>query len=268
MFQPKVRAIATLTILILGLGAASALGASAGSSVVVCIAKSTGAVRVITNATCKPLVETKQTWSISGGQGARGLQGPTGPRGLQGQQGPQGVPGQQGPQGLIGQKGDKGETGARGLAGEQGERGLPGLSYKDVVASMSDPTAPYQQVQIAYQSCLGPNWTVANNQNNTSICSLNLTGKSSLEIIEVSTYRPTKVKVEVMDALCNSSGPVRAFWVWQGMSPTAITLTQESCVRIERRHDDSNASSMFPIALELALQANTPVGLTYALSNN
>ena len=235
----------------------SATGADQANPVTVCILNKTGEIRVVPSGTkCKLFVETQRTWFTSGVQGAQGPKGDTGATGEKGATGPQGP---------------KGETGAAGLAGAQGPQGIqglkgePGISFKDAVGSLTDPNADFQMADLAHVSCVGPNWeTTYSSQNNTTTCSLTLENKTALLISNVSTYRAAKIRLEVMEADCNASGPVKQYWIWSGMSPMRIPLASSSCLRVYRTVDDGYISYMTPIQAELSLQNATPVQIVYS----
>lgn len=88
-----------------------------------CVAKKTGAMRIVKPAKRCKGTERALDWNKLGLQGLPGLQGPLGPQGATGPLG--GPTGATGPQGLQGLPGD---TGADGAVGPQGLQGLPGAA--------------------------------------------------------------------------------------------------------------------------------------------
>lgn len=217
----------------------SANGADQANPVTVCILNKTGEIRVVPSGTkCKLFFETQRTWFTSGVQGAQGPKGEAGAAGLAGAQGPQGI---------------------------QGLKGEPGISFKDAVGSLTDPNAGFQMANLAHVSCVGPNWeTTYSSQTNSTTCSLTLENKTALLISNVSTYRVAKIRLEVMEADCNASGPVKQYWIWSGMLPMRIPLASSSCLRVYRAVDDGYITYMTPNQAELALQNATPVQIVYS----
>jgi Collagen triple helix repeat (20 copies) len=125
------RVIGLSTILLaLAAGIAYATIPDSGGLYTACVAKTTGAVRLIdTSQTgqtpashCLPQ-ETQVSWNQQGPKGDPGPQGPQGdpgPAGAQGPPGPQGDPGPQGSQGPAGPQGPRGDTGPAGPMGPSG----------------------------------------------------------------------------------------------------------------------------------------------------
>ena len=85
---------------------------------------------------------TAVSWNQVGPPGAQGPQGPQGPAGPQGATGPQGPQGQTGATGPQGQKGDTGATGATGATGPQGPQGPAGADGAAGPAGPAGPQGP------------------------------------------------------------------------------------------------------------------------------
>ena len=87
-----------------------------------CVNNSTGAIRIVGQATTCNTGEHKIQWNQTGPQG------PAGPKGATGAQGPAGPKGATGAQGPAGPQGLQGPAGAQGPAGPQGPQGPPGFA--------------------------------------------------------------------------------------------------------------------------------------------
>lgn len=92
---------------------------AAEATIHACAHKTTGNMRMVSNANQCRRNETRVSWNV---------QGPAGPAGPQGAQGPQGEQGIPGPKGDTGAKGDKGDQGLQGIQGPAGPAGPPGAS--------------------------------------------------------------------------------------------------------------------------------------------
>ncbi|MFI6326134.1 hypothetical protein ACIBG8_52045 [Nonomuraea sp. NPDC050556] len=99
---------------LLVMGGTAVATAGPGDTYYACVAKGSGAMRLVKSTTTCRTAESKIAWN---------RQGPVGPQGASGQQG---APGQQGQTGAQGQKGDKGEQGVQGVQGPKGEKGAQG----------------------------------------------------------------------------------------------------------------------------------------------
>ena len=95
------------------------------TTLVACVKKSGGAMRLVsTTVKCKSS-ERRVAWNV---QGAPGQAGADGERGATGPQGPQGPQGERGATGAAGANGAQGPTGAQGPAGAKGADGADGVN--------------------------------------------------------------------------------------------------------------------------------------------
>lgn len=105
--------------------------ATSSTTIVTCVNKKTGLMRLLTKGSCNTKTETVLKWARLGPEnedGEIGPTGPTGPTGPIGPSGPTGAQGEQGSQGFQGLVGQRGPSGPQGLAGPgaQGAQGAQG----------------------------------------------------------------------------------------------------------------------------------------------
>lgn len=100
--------------------------ATSATTIVTCVNKKTGAMRLLLRGSCNTKIELIVHWSHAGPEGELGEVGPSGPSGPQGSTGVQGVMGERGPSGPAGPMGPMGPTGSAGTAGAAGSTGTTG----------------------------------------------------------------------------------------------------------------------------------------------
>jgi Collagen triple helix repeat (20 copies) len=162
---------------------------------------------------------------------SRGPQGIQGPAGSQGAKGETGAVGPKGDAGAPGLKGDTGLTGPQGAQGEQGIQGVPGISLKDIQPSISDANADYQMLQSSGWTCTGPGWYVASADNRSTVCQIEITGKSQFVIDNVSSsYKSTVLQFVVTPCAGGSPFTTVGYSVWDSMSGFKLPLHPDSCI--------------------------------------
>lgn len=106
-----------------------------------CVAKSDGAIRIVTADDTCTTFESRLVWNQRGIPGKQGRPGPRGARGATGAQGPQGYQGPAGPTGPIGPQGLPGDVGQVGPVGPRGPSDGYYVATDDTVADVAQSVA-------------------------------------------------------------------------------------------------------------------------------
>lgn len=123
----------------IGVGVNRVVANHDATSIHACVAKSSGAVRIVTDpGVCDTKREYATQWNI------RGPVGPQGPQGIQGIPGPQGEQGIQGPAGATGATGQPGPAGPAGMSNVYTDEGyVDDITTPTVVATVTVPAGNY-----------------------------------------------------------------------------------------------------------------------------
>jgi Collagen triple helix repeat (20 copies) len=133
----KLTMLSTAAVVLVGATAYATIPDSPTNVIHGCYGKSSGALRVIDDATSQcSRGEIALTWNQQGEQGGIG---PVGPQGSPGMSGNNGVDGAQGPAGPVGPQGVSGD---RGQTGAQGDQGVPGVNGVDGLDGDAGPQGP------------------------------------------------------------------------------------------------------------------------------
>ena len=134
-----------------------AANTAATGKIYACVAKKSGALRVVSKTTPCRTGERKISWTSAGARGAAGTPGPPGARGPTGLRGPTGPPGAAGSPGAPGPAGQRGPTGARGPTGTASLTGTTAVFSSAVSGTTATSTCPGSHPNVVSGGYAGVN---------------------------------------------------------------------------------------------------------------